>query len=81
MVEKFKAQMKFDEIRLDAYSPEIDDLISLFEKEKGFKPFSYLEGKYKYSKTNPCPFKFFGFAVNDGSGSGFDMDDDINFEN
>lgn len=81
LVEKFKAQMKFNEIWLDAYSPEIDDLISLFEKEKGFKPFSYLEGRYKYSKTKPSPFKFFGFAVNDGSGALLSMDDGINFEN
>ncbi len=41
----------YGNIPLDAHSSEVAELIQIFEKEKGFKPFSYLEGRYKYSKT------------------------------
>jgi hypothetical protein len=82
--ERFKKEISFhfDDIRLDAISPEVGELLSLFEKEKGFKPFSYLQGRYKYSKSKPNPFKFFRFSVKDGgSGQGLRMVSDINFEN
>jgi hypothetical protein len=79
--ERFKNKFVFDDIILNAASPEAGELISLFEKEKGFKPFSYLEGRYKYSKAKPSPFKFFWIYVKTGAGAAFRMVDNTNFEN